>query len=195
MPRRTVVTDDQLKQSQQEIKLFQEGIEFEKKKTLAQKGQLEKIKGKAGRPGLEEQKIILEKIGQEAEKRYQYNLQQTGYQGEWFKHAFKWESDAETMTNYYYLDTGNQKLNQILQYLEYGTGLYGSLKAKWIESTRISPRTGKRLLLKFQYEGNFIYKRKVKGIKPGFMFTKAVASIQDDTDRLIRYHRAKLRTE
>lgn len=191
MPRRTIVSDETLKQVKSELKLFQEAIEFEKKKTAAQQVQLSQVKTKEKRLEYAKRRRILSLVGREAERRYQYNLVQTGYQGEVFKHAFKFEIDEENFQNYYYLDTGSVRLNLILQYLEYGTGLYGSLKSKWIESTRISPTTGKRLLLKFNYEGRFIFTRKVRGVKPGFMFSKAVDSIQKDMDKLVQYYRLK----
>jgi len=191
MPRRTIVDTDTLRQAQKETELYQKAIEFEKKKTAAQKTILEKIKTKKRKLEFADRRRILRMIALEARRRYQYNLLQTGYKGNYFMDAFKYEIDEEHFKNYYYLDTGNQKLNQILQYLEYGTGLYGSLKHKYIESTRISDRTGKRLLMKFEYEGNFIFKRKVRGIKPGFMFTKAVESIRHDMKQLVEYYSKK----
>lgn len=185
---KSLVSAETLTSVKKEIKLFQEAMEFETKKTNAQKKMLDKVKDKKKKPEFEDRRRILNLIGREAERRYKYNLAQTGYQGEIFKHAFKWEPDEDAFLNYYYLDAGSQRLNQILQYLEYGTGLYGSIKSKWIESTKISPRTGKRLLLKFKYEGDFIYKRRTRGIKPGFMFTKAVESVNEDMPRLIQYY-------
>jgi len=188
MPRRTSVVEETLKSVAKEIKLYREAMAYETKKTAAQKAILTQIRAKKKQVDFAERRRILSLIGREAKRRYQYNLQQTGYNGEIFKHAFKYEIDEENFQNYYHLDTGSIKLNQILQYLEYGTGLYGSLKSKWIESTKISPKTGKRLLLKFRYEGDFIYKRKVRGIKPGFMFTKAVESINRDMNKLVEYY-------
>lgn len=138
-----------------------------------------------------ERLMILEKIGEEAEKRYRQNLVNTGYKGRWFKNAFHYEPDIYAFDNYYELDTGNQELNQILKYLEYGTGLYGS-KRRMIQSKRISEKTGNKLLLKFKYEGQWFFKRKVKGIKPGFMFTKAIESVRNEFNQLMRRFRLEL---
>ena len=146
---------------------------------------------RAGRLANIERLMILEKIGQEADKRYRSNLINTGYKGRWFKNAFKFEPDVESFDNYYELDTGNAELNQILTYLEYGTGLYGKRK-RMIQSKKTSQKTGNKLLLKFKSEGKWFFKRKVKGIKPGFMFTKAVESVRNEFKQLVRRFRLEL---
>jgi len=143
---------------------------------------------RSGRLSYVEREILLERIGEEAEKRYRQNLTNTGYKGYWFMDAFKFIPDVYNFENYYELDTGNTELNKILGYLEYGTGLYGKRK-RMIQSKKISKKTGQKLLLKFEYEGNWIFKRKVKGIKPGFMFTKAVESVRNEWETLIRRFR------
>jgi len=144
-----------------------------------------------GRLSDEERYLILERIGEEAENRYRQNLLRTGYKGDKFRNAFLFAPDVDAFDNEYTLDTGNSKLNQILQWLEYGTGLYGSLK-HMIQSKRVSTKTGKQLLLKFKAEGDWIYKRQVKGIKPGFMFTKAVQSVRNEHNTLMQRYRSEM---
>ena len=146
---------------------------------------------RAGRLSNEERLVILEKIGKEAEKRYRQNLRNTGFKKTWFNIAFQFAPDPINFDNDYMLDTGSEHLNRILQWLEYGTGLYGSRK-RMIQSSKTSPKTGNKLLLKFKVVGAWVYKRKVKGIKPGFMFTKAVESVRNEHTSLMRRFRMEL---
>lgn len=146
---------------------------------------------RAGRLSNIERLLILEKLGEEANKRYLENLRNTGYKGYWFKNAFNFSPDVDNFENYYELNTGNQELNKILTYLEYGTGLYGSRK-RMIKSSKISAKTGNLLLLKFKYVGRWFYQRSVRGVKPGFMFTKAVESVRNEFNQLFRRFRLEL---
>ena len=158
--------------------------------TVEQGGNLSKIKLRPGRISNVEKGDILEYIGQEATRRYKRNLFETGYKGDVFKEAFFFSPDQFGIDNYYWLDAGSKRLNEILRYLEYGTGLYGPLK-KSIQSKKISYKTGNLVLLKFKIEESFIYTRSVKGIKPGYMFTKAVESVRNERSRLQREYRVK----
>lgn len=147
---------------------------------------------RAGRLALAERYEILEYIGKEANRRYLRNLKATGYKGTKFKKAFHFEPDPVAFDNHYYLETDSEELNRILQYLEYGTGLYGKRK-RAITSKKTSPKTHQQLLLKFKYEGQMVFTRQVKGVKPGFMFTKAVESVRNEFKMLMRIARAELR--
>lgn len=147
---------------------------------------------RAGRISDDERFEILVELGEEAIRRYQYNLRNCGYKGYGkFKNAMQYEPDVAAFDNYYYLDTGNEELNRILRYLEYGTGLYGP-KGEVIQSSKTSPRTGNQLLLKFKYKGHQLYKMTVKGIKPAFNFTKAVESVRNERNMLQRQIRRRL---
>ena len=139
-----------------------------------------------GRLANSEREIILNAIGEEAERRYQENLVQTGYKGLYkFMDAFNFEPDIQAFDNNYWLDTGDTETTRILTYLEYGTGLYGP-NQKPIQSSKISEKTGVNTLLKFKYRGVQLYKMTVKGIKPGFMFTKAIESVRNERNMLMR---------
>ena len=125
-----------------------------------------------GRIGFVEREIILDEIGREAEERFKYNLRQSGYKWRHFDQAFHWAPNVETFDNDYWLDAGDDHLNKVLQWLEYGTGLFGP------KGQMILPKT--RRYMKFRKKGNIIFARKVKGIKPMFAFTKAIESVRNE---------------
>jgi len=142
---------------------------------------------KRGRIAYYEREVILDEIGQEAENRYIYNLRQSGYKTEQFDTAFHWEPDVDLFDNSYFLDTGDQHLNKVLQYLEYGTGLYGP-------KGRIIKPVAKKMM-KFNIDGQTIFTRRVKGIKPMFAFTKAIESVRNERVGLQRQIRHYLNIE
>ena len=145
-----------------------------------------------GRIADDERFLILQELGEYAKEKYQENLRRTGYKGmSKFMDAFQYEPDVKNFDNHYWIDTGNEELNRILRYLEYGTGLYGPNR-KRIESKKTSPKTGNQLLLKFNYRGVPLYRMSVKGIKPGFMFTKAIESVRHNRNILQKMARNTL---
>ena len=147
---------------------------------------------KSGRISNQARAIILDELGKIAERRYKTNLRNAGIKGYMhFNYAFNYAPDIDAFDNEYWIDTGNDHLNRILKFLEYGTGLYGPNKTP-ISSKKISAKTGNPLLLKFKYKGRQLFKASVKGIKPAFMFTKAVESVRHERARLQRAIRVRL---
>lgn len=142
---------------------------------------------KRGRIAYVEREIILNEMGREAEARYQYNLKQSGYKWEHFDMAFHWEPDVVAFDNSYWLDTGNEHLNKILTWLEYGTGLFGP------KGKMIVPKTKK--FMKFKINTRWIFARRIKGIKPMFAFTKAIESVRNERIGLQRQIRHFLNME
>ena len=148
---------------------------------------------RAGRISNDERFDILQYIGEEGERRYKNNLMASGFKFDYFLEAFKWDTYIDAFQNYYYLDSGNEHLNKILKWLEYGTGLYGPA-GKVIQSSQISQKTGRQLLLKISARkpGPYTYTKSVRGIKPGYMFTKAVESLENDREYLQRQYRLSI---
>jgi hypothetical protein len=139
---------------------------------------------------------ILDGLYKAVQKKFNENLKTIlgakQYEYHSFMNAVRYHPDPVKMVNHYYLDAGDTQSktdgktrNEVLGFMEYGTGLYGA-KAEWIESNKISPRTGKQMMLKFTAsDGSTQYKIRVRGIRPGFMYTKALEYVEHNKKSII----------
>jgi len=145
--------------------------------------------------------LILGDLAAEANRRFKQNLRNMNYgsgaQGVIY-HALKWTLHPTKFDIDFRLDTGDPEMDKVINGLEFGTGIYGPkgepIKAKYKKFLRFkkgsktrSSRSGPRLpddQIAFEKDG-YIYTKYSRGVKPGFMMTKAVASIRRDWSMLV----------
>ena len=143
--------------------------------------QNDEVKLKAGRISYMDRAIILEALGEIVKAKYIYNLKNNhqGYNLNLINHALQVDSNIYTFENDYYLDAGVEKLTNIANYFEYGTGLNNSMR-KSHGRRYIKPTT--KEYMKFEgtntFEGKTIFAKKVRGVRPIFAMTKAVKDVE-----------------
>jgi len=133
-------------------------------------------------------------IAKETVRRYKKNLYNMKY-GEGSSgvifNALKYQLDTKNRVIYMRADTGSSHMNLVLRGLEYGTGIYGPNKVpiypihhkylRFKKSDKYSFFRHKEDINGHAFEaGGYIYATAVRGVKPGFMLTKAIKSIQNE---------------
>ncbi len=145
---------------------------------------------RSGRLSCEERNIILDELGKIAIARFNRNLFFGGlgkYALGKFKNALKYAPDIQEFENAYWVDTGKDKLNEIFDYFEYGTGLYNTRFAKKL----ITAKKGKVMAWKGK-GGNWQFAKSQRGVKPVFAFKRTVMSMDHDRKHLQRKIRLRL---
>lgn len=137
----------------------------------------DEAKLRAGRLSNEERLIILEELGKVAQEKYNDILSSNhrGYNLSLLQGSLQFRPDIKTFDNDYWIETGSDELNKIASYFEYGTGLFNS-KTKSSARKYITPVTSEymRFIAK---DGNLVFAKQTRGVKPIFMMTKAVQHV------------------
>lgn len=150
----------------------------------------DEIKLRAGRLKDIERMAILQELGETARERFDYNLvnNSSGYNLRIFRGALQYSPDIENFENAYFIDTGNDELNTIAEYFEYGTGIYNT---RFRGRGMIRPRV-KQAMKFLAKNGKAVFAKEVKGVRPVFMMRKAVKSVEFDRKELQRQIRINL---
>jgi len=143
-----------------------------------------------GRIADDERLILLQELGKIAQQRYNKNLKHGGHQYNLgiLKNALQFSPNIEVFENYYWIDTGNQELNKIAEYFEYGTGIHNTRYRRG----PIVPKKGKVMKFRKSWYG-IRFAAGVQGVRPVFMMTKAVKSVENERVTLQRQIRIRLR--
>lgn len=138
---------------------------------------------KRGPMSVEAKYFALEQLGNEVQKRYKQNLRRNtqGYNLKLIENGVKFESDPVTFSNMYFFDNGEDKLDKIALYFEFGTGLYNSSG----KGQPIKPKTAEYMTW-IGKEGKRMFAKEVKGVQPIFALKKAIKSVENDAKRLVR---------
>jgi hypothetical protein len=131
---------------------------------------------------------ILNEIGRITKGRYNQNLYfgSQGYNLGLLMNALKYKvtKDLELKC---WIDAGDEKLNRIALYFEYGTGLNNT------EGRRKRIFARKSEFMKFKdKKGKWVTAREVSGVRPIFMMTKAILSVKNEWDWRIQQAGRKL---
>lgn len=121
---------------------------------------------------------ILNEIGRITKGRYNQNLYfgAGSYNLGLLMDALQYEVTKDLELKFW-VDAGNEKLDRIAHYFEYGTGLNNVQGYK----EAIVAKKGK--LLRFRNKkGKWVSTKEVAGVRPIFMMTKAVSSINNEWD-------------
>lgn len=147
------------------------------------------VRLRAGRLSNQERLIILNALGRITQQRFNKNLKHNGqnYNLGILRDSLQFSPDINNFSNDYWIDTGDQKLNEIADYFEYGTGLY-NVKHR---GTKITSPRGKKLKFRKAWHG-IKFASSVKGVKPIFMMAKAVKSVENEKEKIQREIRIKL---
>jgi len=147
---------------------------------------------RAGRLSNEERLIILYELGEIARQKYnQFLLAGAGsYNLGILRDSLQYEPDVYAFENTYWIDTGNERLNEIANYFEYGTGLF-NVKKKGMAKP-IKSRSGKKMKFQSSMTGKMIFAKEVKGVKPVMMLAKTIKSMQFNRSYLQRAIRVRL---
>jgi len=148
---------------------------------------------RAGRLANAERLMILDEIGKYARKMYNRYLVQNsqGYDLSLLHDALQYAPDVDSFENDYWVDTGDEKLNDLASYFEYGTGMYNT-KYRKSNRTRITSKTaGKAMVFRKPWKG-ISGAMSVKGVRPVFMFRRTLKSIEFNRPYIQREIRFKL---
>ena len=135
----------------------------------------------------QEWRRILNEIGRITKGRYNKNLHfgAGNYRLGLLKNALKYEVTSDLQLTFK-IDSGDAKLDKLAMYFEYGTGMNNTqFRKKYIR-----PIHGD--YMRFKYKGKWITTDKVRGVRPIFMMTKAIKSIENEWDTQIRRARIRL---
>ena len=142
-----------------------------------------------GRLSNDERSQVLYFLGRHAQQMYVHNLKMKLRTYRRFMYALKFAPDIDSFQNHYWTETRSSEDERILNYLEFGTGLNGSSRRRIIEPVS-------KKFLKFKgrgkWSGKTFFKKYVRGVKPGFMFTKTVEYMTHNNERLKTMARMRL---
>ena len=147
---------------------------------------------KSGRISNRERLIILLELGKRVQKIYDNIVTNNprGYNLAMLEGSLQFLPNVNMFDNSYWIDTGDQKLNDIAYYFEYGTGLYNT-KVRVMNRGPILPVHGTLMLFRKPWHG-ILAARKVAGVQPVHMMTKAVKTVENDRYYLQREIREQL---
>ena len=82
----------------------------------------------AGRLSNDERLIILNELGLEVQSRFNKNIKYNphGYNLKLLLNSLHFAPDVNNFENYYWVDTGHDKLNELANYFEHGTGVHNT---------------------------------------------------------------------
>lgn len=155
----------------------------------------EEVKLKSGRVSNEEREIILQRLGEIAQEKYDEFIVQggnaKGYNLEPLKGSLKFETDVNEFDNVYWLENDDPYWTDVAIYFEYGTGIFNQKRAGKYRGGYIKPTTAK--YLKFvAKDGNFVMTKRVKGVHPIFAMEKTITYINFNRARLQRKIRQEI---
>jgi len=142
-------------------------------------------------------------IAEEVVLRYKNNLQQMQYGtvDGIMANALKYTLDVRDSVIIFNLTTGNIHFDQVLKGMEYGTGVYGPnarpivpKHSKYLKfpiygtyTHLYRQRSGEKLAGQKTFVKNgWVYTTATKGVKPGFMMTKAMKSVYHDYENQLK---------
>jgi hypothetical protein len=148
---------------------------------------------KSGRISNKERFAILLELGRMAQEIYDHIVTSNprGYRLSMLEGSLKFQPNIETFNNVYWIDTGDEKLNDIAYYFEYGTGLYNT-KVRFLRNRDYIRPVNRTLMIFRKPWHGILAMRKVKGVMPVSMMTKAVKTIDNERDYLQREIREQL---
>jgi len=153
----------------------------------------EYVKLRPGRLSNDERLMILNKLGEMAQKMYKDNIDQNsqGYNLTLIREGLKYIPYPAQFWNYYFIDNGSEELDKIAMYFEYGTGLYSTVTA---DRDFIKPKNYKYMSFigTKNYANMFIFTKKVKGVRPIMMYQKTMWNLETNKDYLQRLARMEL---
>ena len=150
---------------------------------------MEDQKIRAGRLAYNERAIILDELGRETQRRYNDNIlwRAGGYNLQKLKNSLQFQSDIYSNQNTYWIDTGNEELNRIADYFEYGTGIHNTKSRPGATSTDyIRPKKKEFMKWRSKITNKMIFAKQTQGVRPVFMMTTAISSVEHDKDSLQR---------
>lgn len=126
---------------------------------------------------------LLKELGKEVQRRYKQNLRENnyGYNLKLIENGVQFESDIVEFDNLYFFDNGEEKLDKIAYYFEYGTGLYNSSG----KGKPITPKNAE-FLTWIGKNGKRLFAKEVRGVHPLFALMKAVKSVDHDRKTLLK---------
>ena len=141
-----------------------------------------------GRISNEERAHILEELGILAQIKYdEYVINNgRGYNLQLLKGSLHFEKNIEDFSNKYWLEGANTELTNIANYFEYGTGIHNTKRAGKYRAGYIKPVTAEYLQFMGKKSGQWVKTDRVKGVKPVFAMTKALAFIEQNRTILQR---------
>lgn len=139
----------------------------------------------------QEVEVILNAIGTSVSKKYNQNLffGSGTYNLGLLKDALQFESNADEFSNTYYVDAGDDDLNKIATYFEYGTGIFNTKGPKQM----ITPVSARFMAFQVKIgrakkgaseKGGWVFTKAVKGVKPIFMFKRTMKWAENERDSL-----------
>lgn len=159
----------------------------------------EKAKLKAGRISYEEKELILQRLGELAQEKYDEFLMQgasaKGYNLEILKGSLKFDTDVFSFDNVYYLEGSDDNITRFANYFEYGTGLYNTKRAGKYRAGYIKPVDAEYMTFLSNKTGKFVKAKKTKGVEPIFAMEKAKKYVEFNRDVIQRNIRLELQNE
>jgi hypothetical protein len=132
---------------------------------------------------------ILNELGKLAQERYAdiISINHFGYDLDIIKDGLQFKPNVQTFENEYWIDNGSEELNLIAHYFEYGTGIQNTSGP----GKAIIPLQKKAMKF-FAKRGALIFARRVKGVRPLFMFERTMSEMNNNRSRLMRRFRLEL---
>lgn len=165
-------------------------MELEHKRAKESKGENRNLL-RAGRLSLDEREIILQELGEIAQKKYNQNLffGGGGYKLGFLKNALHFVRDIFAFENEYWIDTGSDEKNKLAKFFEYGTGMQNIKYKHMIKST-----SGKkmRFLGTHKWAGQVLFVNEIKGVRPILMFNRTLKFMEHNRPYLQRRIRLRL---
>lgn len=142
---------------------------------------------RAGRLAYEERFIILQKLGEYAQKQYARYVESNsqGYDLSLIKDGLQFEPDIYAFENLYWVDNRDSKLDEIAVYFENGTGIFNT-KHRKSDRRKISLRGSDKLMVFRKPWKGVKAAWAVKGVRPIFMFRRTLKSIEFNRAHLQR---------
>ena len=129
----------------------------------------------------DELSIVLDLVGKSISGKFNQNIYfgSGSYNLSLLKDSLQYEIDTQKISISLYIDTGNDHLNDVAYYFEYGTGLHNTKGAK----DYIRPVSQQAMIFREKIgnvksgispKGAIVYTKAVKGVKPIFMFARTI---------------------
>jgi hypothetical protein len=149
-----------------------------------------------GRISYDERLMILYKLGQIAQEKYNDYLTMgsnatRSYHLQKLRNSLQFAPDPKGFDNIYWIDTGNEELTKVAYYFEYGTGIWNTETRKSARS-HITAKSGGYMIWKDKKSQQLVFAKRTQGVHPVFMMTKAVNYIRNNRKLLIRRIRLQL---
>lgn len=146
----------------------------------------ENIKLRPGRLSNQERFEILNEMGNIARKRYDeiLDINHFGYNLEVLKGGLHFRPNVLTFENEYWVEYPTEELNLIAGYFEFGTGINNTKGPK----DYIRP-TQKKAMKFVAKRGGLTFAKKVRGVRPLFMFERTMSEMKNNKQSLQRKFR------